>query len=150
MNIKGTDRVLAKERWCLARELEGYGMVDVHTLNTCIKAAWINKWIMHGESHDINGGHINAEMGKVVDQWGEGRYSNLDKQTKLIMVEWKNYKRRFCRVGGNVWKAPIFENYGLLEGHGNIGITVFGERTYALLSSMRQASDTHFEKTVSF
>jgi len=134
--IKGADRIIARDRWCIARELGGYGMINVHTLNTCIKAAWINKWIMHGEACDINGWRVNAEMGKVVDQWGEGRFSNLDSQTKHIMVEWRNYKRLFYRVGGNVWRAPVFENDGILEGQKNIGVTVFGERRFALLSNV--------------
>jgi hypothetical protein len=36
--IKGNDWVIAKDRWCIARELGGYGMVDLHVMNTCIKA----------------------------------------------------------------------------------------------------------------
>ena len=131
--IKGNDRIIARNRWCIARELGGYGMIDVHTLNTCIKSAWISKWIMHGESLDINGTRSGAALGKLVDQWGEGRYGNMDKQTRLIMREWKSYKRRFYMVGGNVWMAPLFENNGILEGHENIGVSIFGERRFSTL-----------------
>jgi hypothetical protein len=49
------------------------------------------------------------------------------------MEEWKNYKRLFYRVGGNIWKARIFENNAILEGSSNIGISVLGENRYNLL-----------------
>ncbi len=30
--VKGNDRIIAKERWGIARELGGYGLIDTHTL----------------------------------------------------------------------------------------------------------------------
>jgi len=68
--VKGSDRLIAKNRWFVARELGGYGLVDAHILNTCIKSSWINKWIINVESLDINGKRSGAELGKPVDQWG--------------------------------------------------------------------------------
>jgi len=47
--VKGGDRILAKERWGIARELGGCGLIDIHTLSTCIKSAWISKWIINVE-----------------------------------------------------------------------------------------------------
>lgn len=44
--VKGTDRVISKEHWCISRELGEYGLVVVHIVNTCIKGAWINRWIL--------------------------------------------------------------------------------------------------------
>ncbi len=38
------------------------------------------------ESVDINGKRSGAEMGKPVDQWGEGRLGNQDRYTKQIMI----------------------------------------------------------------
>jgi exonuclease III len=132
--VKGTDRVIAKKRWGMARELGGYGLVDAHTLNTCIKSAWINKWIINVESLDINGKRSGAELGKPVDQWGVGEFGNLDKCTRVIMGEWKNYKRLFYKVSGNFWKARLFENDGLVEGRPNLGAEIFGNIRYNGLS----------------
>jgi len=132
--IKGNDRVIAKERWCIARELGGYGMVDMHVMNTCIKASWINRWIKNVESVDINGKRSGAEMGKPVDQWGEGRFGNQDRYTKQILVEWKNYKRMFYGTGGNIGRARLMENDGILEGKRNLGVDIFGRNRYQTLS----------------
>ena len=128
--VKGNDRIIAKERWGIARELGGYGLIDTHTLNTCIKSAWINKWIINVESLDINGKRGGVAMGKPVDQWGEGSFGGVDTGTRIIMREWKNYKRRFYNVGGNVGRARVMENDGLIEGVKNVGIRVFGEERY--------------------
>jgi len=64
---------------------------------------------------------------------GGGTFGNLDKGTKVIMEEWKNYKRMFYRVEGNVWQARIFENDGLLEGRSNLGSHVFGNLRYSAM-----------------
>ena len=104
--VKGRDRIIAKKRWCIDRSLGGYGLMDVHIMNACIKPAWINKWIMHGESYDINGMRSGADLKKSSGPVG-GRFSREDKSTVGILREWKNYKRLFYRVGGNVWKAPV-------------------------------------------
>jgi len=108
--------------------------VDAHTLNTCIKSAWMNKWIINVESLDINGKRSGVELGKPVDQWGVGEFGILDKCTRVIMEEWKNYKRLFYKVNGNIWKARLFENDGLLEGRPNLGVGIFGIIRYSGLS----------------
>ena len=85
--VKGGDRILAKERWGIARELGGYGLIDIHTLSTCIKSAWISKWIINVESLDINGKRRGVCLGKPVNQWGKGDLGNEDRGTRVIMRE---------------------------------------------------------------
>jgi len=85
------------------------------------------------ESLDINGKRGGVAMGKPVDQWGEGSFGGVDTGTRVIMREWKNYKRSFYNVGGNVGKARVMENDGLIEGVKNVGIRIFGEERYNML-----------------
>lgn len=39
------------------------------------------------ESIDINGKRAGLELGKPVDQWAGGRFSNLDASTSCIIKE---------------------------------------------------------------
>jgi hypothetical protein len=84
--IKGNDRIIAKERWCIERELGGYGMIDAHILNTCIKGSWINRWIINEESQDINGKRAGVEMDKNVEQWSCTVTYSLQAWTSVLKV----------------------------------------------------------------
>jgi len=135
--VKGTDRLIAKNRWCLDRELGGYGLIDVHLMNTCVKATWISKWIINTESIDINGYRTGVSFDKPVDQWGVNeRIRESDPLTFGILTEWKNYKRMFYRCAGNIWQARMFENDGILEGVVNIGTEIFGRERYLQLTDV--------------
>jgi len=48
--VKGGDRIIAKNRWFLDINLGGYGLIDVHSLNYCVKASWVNRWVHNPES----------------------------------------------------------------------------------------------------
>jgi len=67
--VKGTDRVIAKDRWFLDRELGGYGLVDIHNLNNCVKAGWVNRWVVNQNNADIIGMRGITNFEKPVDQW---------------------------------------------------------------------------------
>jgi len=132
--VKGQDRIIAKKRWFLDRELGGYGLIDVHLMNTCMKASWMNKWILHPESIDINGKRTGINFGNPVDQWGENKDNeNTDPQTADILRQWKNFKRAYYRCKGNAVHARLFSNDGILEGVSNIGEEVFGRRRFGEL-----------------
>ena len=126
--MKGSDRILAKNRWFLPTELGGYGLVDTFTLNTCMKATWINNWCINPASCDINGIRSGAELDKPVDQWGVGNTEVIDIATNNIMCAWKDFKRAYYLSNGNILKARLFENDGILEGHPNLGLSIFGQR----------------------
>jgi len=133
--VKGSDRIIAKSRWTIDRALGGYGLIDVHMLSTCMKANWINRWIVNPDTIDINGMRAMIDRTRPVDQWGVG---NLDKKSDPtifgIMTEWKNYKRLFYKVKGNIGQAVLFLNDGLLEGKTNLGVTILGREKFNSLA----------------
>ena len=43
--INGNRRMLAISRYFLTKELGGYGVVSMDTLDMCIKANWIRRWM---------------------------------------------------------------------------------------------------------
>jgi len=132
-HVKGGERIIAKNRWFLPLELGGYGLIDVHSLNYCMKASWINRWIINPECRDINGNRGVKNFDKPVDQWGPLNENRLsDKFTYGILYEWKNYKRMFYKAG-NIGHARIFENDGIIENCNNAGFTIFGRERYLAL-----------------
>jgi len=137
--VKGSDRVIAKKRWFLDRELGGYGLVDIHVLNCCIKSSWINRWVVGMENADFIGMRGMVSLDKPVDQWGVAedlKQSDIFKYD--IMCEWRNFKQQFFRVKGNIGMACLFENDGLLAGHKNLGIRIFGPERYNLLDGVKK------------
>jgi len=38
---RGTNRILARDRWFIPAELGGYGLISIHSLNNGIKSSWI-------------------------------------------------------------------------------------------------------------
>jgi len=133
--VKGTDRIIAKDRWFKERELGGYGLVDIHVLNTCVKANWINRWSVGIDNADFIGMRGLRDSNKPVDQWGvEDEFKDSDKLKYGIMIEWRSFKQQFYRVGGNIGMACLFENDGLLMGKKNIGVHIFGQERYNSLS----------------
>jgi len=137
--VKGTDRVLAKKRWFLDRELGGYGLVDIHVLNCCVKANWINRWVVGNENADFIGMRGMVSLDKPVDQWGAcEELKQSDKLKYGIMCEWRNFKQQFYRVEGNIGMACLFGNDGLLAGQKNLGIQIFGIERYNLLEDAKR------------
>jgi len=137
--VKGSDRVIAKNRWFLSIELGGYGLVDIHVLNNCVKANWINRWVVNRECADIIGYRGNVNFEKPVDQWCvDETIAQSDKLKYSIMCEWRHFKQQFYRVQGNIGNACLFENDGILAGRKNIGITVFGMERYNNISVIKK------------
>ena len=111
--VKGTDRILAKNRWFLDKELGGYGLVDIHALNNSVKSGWINRWAVSSENADFIGLRGMVSLDKPVDQWGVSEeLKQSDKLKYGIMCEWMKFKQQFYRVEGNIGMACLFENDG--------------------------------------
>jgi len=133
--VKGSDRLIARSRWHIDRTLGGYGLIDVHVLGTCLKANWINRWILNEDTIDINGRRAGIDLNTPVDQWGVGKINKVSDPTVYgIMTEWKNFKRLYYRVAGNFGNAHFFLNDGLLEGRPNLGQTIFGNERFNSLN----------------
>jgi hypothetical protein len=56
--IKGRDRGIARERWFMEPGEGGYGMIDVKTMDMCVKAAWVGKWL----KQRINKDYVNMKV----------------------------------------------------------------------------------------
>ena len=137
--VKGTDRVIAKNRWFLDTELGGYGLVDIHVLNNCVKANWINRWVTNRECADIIGLRGNVNFERPVDQWCvDDTIAQSDKLKHNIMCEWRHFKQQFYRVKGNIGNACLFENDGILAGKKNLGITIFGLERYNMVPAVKK------------
>jgi len=137
--VKGNDRIIAKSRWFIKKELGGYDLVDIHTLNNCVKANWINRWALSRENADIIGLRGNLNFDKPVDQWGvDDNVESSDKLKYSIMCEWRKFKHQFYRVGENIGMACFFENDGILLGKKNLGLTIFGAVRYATISELKK------------
>jgi hypothetical protein len=134
--MKGTDKILARERWFLPAQLGGYDLIDVHILATGIKSTWIKRWLKEKESNPdfigtlaLNG---NTEMdligGKTTDYtWAPCLGS--------IMGEWRRFKISYYKTGRNALEALVFRNNGFFNVDEEfVDETVFGRRKFVLLS----------------
>jgi len=73
---------------------------------------------------------------KDVDQWVlKVGLVGTAPLSESIMEEWKNYKRLFYQCEGNVERASLFENDGLLEGKSNLGLEIFGIERYERITA---------------
>jgi hypothetical protein len=107
--INGGERMLARSRWFLSKEEGGYGMFDMKTLNLCIKAAWIKKWMSpvgrdYSDTRCLKGckipDFINMEEINTVGWYSSGE----------VMQKWLEYKQNFYSVGKNMLGAHLFFN----------------------------------------
>jgi hypothetical protein len=131
---RGTNRILARERWFLPAELGGYGLVNVHTLSTGIKAAWVKRWIMESEINpDYTGEKVRSGQ-TVADRIGcservHGRTIGLCEGT--VLKEWNKFKKCFYLRGENVLKALLFGNSGIASERSDfIETIVFSRERY--------------------
>jgi hypothetical protein len=129
--VKGTDRIIAKNRWFVSRELGGYGLIDINVMSICVKSAWFNKWVKQPQTIDLNGLKSGVRIATPIEQWRcNDRLRSSDPTTHGIFSAFTSYKRLFYRLSKNNGMALLFENDGLLEGKKNIGLDIFGEQRY--------------------
>jgi hypothetical protein len=114
--IKGRDRGIARDRWFMEPGEGGYGMIDVNIMNTCVKAAWVGKWLKQRNNKDyvnmkvLDGLEGIENIERVGNQQLVGRGNLI---TRLIIEKWIMYKRKFYEVGRNMLMAKLFGNLGL-------------------------------------
>jgi hypothetical protein len=114
--IKGRDRGIARERWFLEPGEGGYGMIDIKTMDLCVKAAWVVKWLKQRSNKDyvnmkvLNGMEGLGSIEGIGNQQPVGRGNFI---TRIILDKWITYKRKFYEVGRNMLMAKVFGNVGL-------------------------------------
>ena len=106
--VKGSDRIIAKNRWFLDRELGGYGLIDIHALDISVKSGWINRWAIGPGNADFIGRRGLTDFDKPVDQWGvDENFKMSDKLKYGIMCKWREFKKQFYRIEG-MWVRLVF------------------------------------------
>ena len=108
--INGGEKILARDRWFLEKNRGGYGMFDMKTMNMCIKAGWVKRWLNNKFGRDyaemwctkglktpdiINMANMNTE------RW---------RSSGEIMKKWVEYKLQFYKIGRNMLEAKMFFN----------------------------------------
>jgi len=93
-------------------ELGGYGLIDVNTLNTSIKASWVPRWQREKDWRDYPSYYATGEdVGKF-----EQKNFGVDFIPEIIgdiMSSWKTVMIEFYRYEGNILEAKAFENIAL-------------------------------------
>jgi len=134
--MRGTDRILARDRWFLPAQLGGYDLIDVHTLATGIKSTWIKRWIREKDSNPDYIGTRALNGKQDMDTIGGKRveYEGLPCLAS-VMKEWGTFKTSFYKIGGNALKAKVFGNSGFFtENEEFVEEVVFGRRRYEALN----------------
>ncbi len=136
--VKGRDRLIERRRQLLGPTLGGYGLMNVNTMNTCMKAAWIERWKRELPEMD----YMAATVLSGHDGYGikHIRHSNiLGKGLRImenIIEAWTMFKRRFYEWGNNINRAEIFGNEALSNTGECIEELVFGNVRYQEISAM--------------
>ncbi len=134
--MKGTDKILARDRWFLPAQLGGYDLIDVHILSTGIKSTWIKRWLKEKDTNPDYIGTTALNGNNVMDLIG-GKTIEYAWAPCLgsIMEEWKRFKVNYYRTGRNALEALVFKNNGFFNANEEfVEETVFGSRKFALLS----------------
>ena len=107
--INGNERMLANSRYFLPKELGGYGVVSMDTLDMCIKANWIRRWMNNIFERDyaecicLQGEYQEPDMVNI-----RGRPLKDNVCSNIIMHRWAKYKSMFYEVGKNSHEASCF------------------------------------------
>jgi len=113
---RGTNRILARDRWFIPAELGGYGLISIHSLNNGIKSSWIKRWIGETESNPDYAGEKILGGNTEVDRIGcSGMRLGSLRCIGSVNKEWNKFMKAFCMTGENVLKALIFENSAFLS-----------------------------------
>jgi hypothetical protein len=134
--MKGTDKILARDRWFLPAQLGGYDLIDVHILSTGIKSTWIKRWLKEKDTNPDYIGTMALNGNNVMDLIG-GKTIEYAWAPCLgsIMEEWKRFKVNYYRTGRNALEALVFKNNGFFNANEEfVEETVFGSRKFVLLN----------------
>jgi hypothetical protein len=115
--VKGTDRLIERRRQGLCQALGGYGIMDVNTLNVCMKASWVERWKRELPERDYIAATVwNQQDG--YEAWkvdcrnirGKGLWIMED-----IIIAWNKFRINFYEWGNNINVAEAFGNSALFE-----------------------------------
>jgi hypothetical protein len=125
--ITGHDRAIAKDRWYWSVEHGGYGMINIESMDLCIKAAWIGKWnkqrrIKEYVKEKIMSGNY-VKVHRINTNQLEGLGSCMSKR---IINQRNIYKGIFYRTERNVLEAHLFKNTGLISVNETVERRIFG------------------------
>jgi hypothetical protein len=96
-------------------------MVDIKTLDLCIKASWIFKWCKNLNIRDYGDVRVINGMYRNLDQIKRGEISYRKfKGSEPILDAFLKYKLEFYRMESNIMGAKMFGNVGLGERGGGI------------------------------
>ncbi len=132
--VSGTGRPIERRRQFLRVEDGGYGMMNMRTMNVCLKSLWIrriNDMMINGDYIGVTviGSEGFQEMNFDYERIGNGSWNRVIGPVAEDIVEnWRNFKREFYRIGHNIVEAKLFENIGLENENRGVETLVFGGR----------------------
>jgi hypothetical protein len=136
--VKGRDRLIERRRQLLGPTLGGYGLMNVNVMNTCMKAAWIERW--KRELPDVDYMAATVWNGQDGYEIKHVRSRNIVGKGLRIMENiieaWTVFKRRFYEWGNNINRAEIFGNEAVVSTGECIEELVFGNVRYQEISAM--------------
>ena len=137
--VNGGERMLARDKMFIQKELGGYGVVDLYKMDMYIKANWIRRWMnnkwIKDYSECLNGEYEEPDCVSLVDQY---RLRDC-LASKTIMLRWADYKGEFYLVGKNVNGALLFASEFVIGNLRPQRIQVFdAERERELAGRMRR------------
>ena len=139
--VNGGERMLARDKLFLQKELGGYGLVDLYKMDMYIKANWIrrwmnNKWIKdYSECICLSGEYEEPDRVNIVDQ----HLLRDCLASKTIMLSWAEYKGEFYMVGQNMNGALLFASEFVIGNSRPQRLQVFdAERERELAGIMRR------------
>ena len=144
--VNGGERMLARDKMFLQKELGGYGIVDLYKMDMYIKANWIrrwmnNKWIKdYSECICLRGEYNEPDCVNIMDP----HLLSDCLASKAIMKRWAEYKGEFYMVGKNVNGAILFNSEFVIENARPQRIQVFDvvrEREFADVMGRIRVSD---------
>jgi len=111
--VRGGDQAIARNRAFNKIEIGGYGLIDILTLNTAIKASWVKRWTKENEYRDYAGRLVLANV-----EWAEKTGSELGLGDTLLIdisEKWNIFLKEYYRYNGNWLTARLFGNRALLK-----------------------------------
>jgi hypothetical protein len=108
-------QALARQKWYIPATRGGYNMVDIKTLDLCIKASWIFKWCKNLHIRDYGDVRIINGMYRNLDQIKRGEISYRKfKGSEPILDAFLKYKLEFYKMESNIMGVKMFGNVGLM------------------------------------
>jgi hypothetical protein len=138
--VKGNDRLIERRRQGLCQALGGYGIMDVNTLNVCMKASWVERWKRELPERDYMAAIVwNQQDG--YETWKIDCRNIRGKGLRImedIIIAWNKFRKNFYEWGNNINMAELFGNSALFDDGETMEEKVFtGERQNVMRDALR-------------